>query len=226
MNERTSVLIGVPYYKEMNLQSVAQIMAWKDREDEFNMDFRFCCTKGHPIGFNREILASHFMKTGAEWMISFDTDVVPCKDFPLMIREAEELGQKLVSGAVLIWRRGQKELVVNFRDPSEDNAKKILTAFSDQECIPVDHFGTGCYIVHRDVFLGSERPWYQDVYSYPEDKTQRPEKLLGEDYYFTYHCKQAGFQPWFNPKYKNIHHVTVPLDFGEEAKQQSTEEKG
>ena len=60
---------------------------------------------------------------------------------------------------------------------------------------PVDAFGTGCYIVHRDVFEALPKPWYKDVFS--EDGM---EKIMGEDIFFTTNAREAGFQPYYDTR--------------------------
>lgn len=166
MNETAQVCIGLPSYKQTNPQTAFSIMAQLDRTKtalllQFGDAF---------IVHARNRIADRFLKTGAEWLLTVDDDMIlPCgkaewfndaTKFNLPKEFAERrviprlLSHKKTLVGALYYSRWESLRPV-YNDGATDAA--WLKAAPRDACKPTKWVGTGCLMVHRSVFLDIEK---------------------------------------------------------------------
>lgn len=82
------------------------------------------------------------------------------------------------------------------------------------EPMKVHAVGFGFVAVKQGVFESISRPWFQSVsikQIHPETGEEYDFPLLGEDYSWCERAHRAGFDVWFDPTIKVIHHKTMQL---------------
>jgi len=70
----------------------------------------------------------------------------------------------------------------------------------------VDAQGTGALLIHKDVFKTVPYPWFAF------DKLGEEDMLMGEDYWFSWACKQAGVETWADGSVPTTHITDIPVD--------------
>lgn len=159
---------------------------------------------------SRNHLAKRFLDSGATWSLWFDSDMVfpignagayatmtgmwkvPEKFLALDTIERLLSWKKTVVGGCYWDRRGSGRLIAGGNAP-------ITTQIPHDSLFPVDFNGTGCLLVHRQVFLdisvkfpetfstervGNECGFFTNI--------QTPERMLGEDESFAKRATEAG----------------------------------
>lgn len=82
------------------------------------------------------------------------------------------------------------------------------------EPMKVQAVGFGFVAVKQGVFESIARPWFQSVsikQIHPETGEEYDFPLLGEDYSWCERAHRAGFDVWFDPTIRVIHHKTMQL---------------
>jgi hypothetical protein len=168
---------------------------------------------------SRNMLADRFMKSGFEWALWWDDDVVPPigneawsraaiqsmpKEYPapyLQINPIQRLkahNQAIIGG--LYFARKAPWTAICHRTSNNVNSFRNVPR---QEIMPVDWVGTGFLLVHRSVFEGIQAKFpelapkenavneYEKVWNYFQPSHQQ-----AEDVSFCARAKAAGFQPY------------------------------
>ena len=152
-----------------------------------------------PIDANRNALVQQFLEDEHnEWLLFIDDDMIP--KFPL-----EELfvgNKKIVSALTCVMQNGVPgPLIMKSSEPTKVNPvlfepmkeKDLKDQPQENRLIKVDGVGTGCLLIHRDVFKAIEPPWFR--FEYTRDGLIE----LSEDYYFCEKAKKAGFELFIDP---------------------------
>ena len=81
------------------------------------------------------------------------------------------------------------------------------------EPIKVEGAGFGFICIKQGVFEALERPWFQasEITHPDDDGVERTFKIMGEDLSFCHRAGQRGFEIWFDPTVRVIHHKTMRL---------------
>jgi hypothetical protein len=174
------------------------------------------------IANSRDRLADDFLKTGAQWALMIDDDMIPTLGRPDFIRNfigatpeevpdavlavhvvkrlmesAGKLNAKLI-GATYFGRR--KYSPAMFKEGIDnpgayDKAKKV-----SGDVLATEWVATGCMLIHRDVFLGIQRACPElaptptcPTWNFFQEGRGQDE---GEDVMFCRRAKQAGFQAY------------------------------
>lgn len=167
---KTRVLIALPWYKSVSPVTAFSVMGLIDRS-------RVGILLHHGDAFvihTRNKVGDYFLRSEFEWMLTLDDDVV-CPfgnakwfnsytgfNFPEKFAGMHTLNRLLSHGKKLVgavyWGRhanGKAMYCEGMNDPQE--------AATVRKMVPVDHIkptrwvGTGCMLIHRDVFLDIEK---------------------------------------------------------------------
>jgi hypothetical protein len=168
------------------------------------------------ISNTRNRLAAEFLESGAKWAFWMDDDMIPTigradfirkfigatpnevPDSVLNVHVVERLmasGAKLIGGCYFGRRQHSPAM---FKEGIDNAAAYQKAKKVSGEVLPTEWVGTGCLLVHRDVFLGiqtahpelapaGDRPFW-DFFREGQGQSE------GEDVMFCRRAKKAGFQ--------------------------------
>lgn len=149
----------------------------------------------------REKEAERFLKLGAEWLFTCDSDqTIPVEAFAYFIDWAE---QKVSPQADIY--------VIDAPSKGLDDSNVFYHPDGS-----LAHFTISCCLIHKSVFERLERPWFSSKWMYREagKKDGRiiwdvQEKMyddnINEDVYFSRKCLEAGIRVEVIPKIKSRH---------------------
>lgn len=207
--------ICFPCYKETNYVTAAVLVSLALDYGRERIRFEFC--GGDAMIYNtRNKLAHQFMQTGSEWSLWLDSDMIPPIGRAAFIQthvgsDAETIDEDLLNrhfaqrlmghnqkliGACYFGRRSVAPPMFNegMRDHEAINAARRY----NDEVRETHWVGTGCLLIHRDVFLDIQKKFPALG---PNADSQfwnyfLPEKNMGEDVAFCKRAKEAGHQPF------------------------------
>jgi hypothetical protein len=152
-----------------------------------------------PIDANRNALVQQFLEDEHnEWLLFLDDDMIP--KFPL--EELFKGHKKIVSALTCVMQNGVPGPLIMKSSPSTIKNPILFEPFKESDIdkqdasnrlIKVDGVGTGCLLIHRDVFKAIDPPWFRFQYT-PDGLIE-----LSEDYYFCEKVKKAGFELFIDP---------------------------
>lgn len=207
------VSILMPIYLHTNGATLFSLMA--AALDCGKEGIRFDCEMGDSMVYHsRNMLADRFLQTGATWSLWLDSDVVAPIGRPALIRKicglpdsypeaALEMhfihrllghNKKFVGATYYGRQRSGKPM---FREAIVDHeaneaARRIVDGIR-----PTSGVGTGCLLVHRDVYLAIQNkfPELAPTQDRPYWDYFLPMSGIGEDIAFCMRAKEAGMQP-------------------------------
>lgn len=155
----------------------------------------------------RNILATEFLRTDAEWAFWMDSDIVAPPDvLTRLLRVAKDKSTPFVTG-VYYQRLGMHLPVLWVKDPISKDGEVLklerkfeddnLESYRHQHMVPrrgandplrADVCGFGCVITHRSML---------EKLAYPYFKTLSGQ--CSEDFYFCVEAKKAGYKLWADP---------------------------
>jgi hypothetical protein len=146
---------------------------------------------GPNVSTGRNLLVRHFLdKSDADWLFMVDTDMVFKPD---AISRLIESGEPIVSGVYLTG--GDHPTPCMYRRCADAGPGQFMSIakWEPGELISADVVGTGCVLVHRDVFVDIEKKipnraaqWFQEV--------QMGDSLVGEDFVFFMRAEECGWK--------------------------------
>lgn len=166
--QRPRAMIGMPWYKSSNPVTAFSVMGLVDRT-------RTALLLNHGDAFvahTRNHVADNFLKSGFEWLLTIDDDmVVPFGNgnwfnaftgfnLPMKFANLHTLdrllshGKKLIGGLYKGRTVGGKYMFAEGLQNAE--VAKYLDRGPHDEIRPCRWVGTGCMLIHRDVFLDIE----------------------------------------------------------------------
>jgi len=154
----------------------------------------------HPIHIARNQAVEDFLTTQADYLFFYDSDIIL---HPMAILKLLELKVPVASGWYIA-RKNKKPAVYVYAEPEKVpryvkfppptipkyrplTIQEIVNAKYESVVYPkihVDAVGAGCLLIRRDVFQKIKKPWF---YFHPEGK-------YGEDLYFCYNARLAGYK--------------------------------
>ncbi len=147
---------------------------------------------GIPITQNRNKIVKRFLDTNADFLLTFDDDVIP------LFNPAEAVFyDKDVLGLPTRRRSGQKlEWVIYAKHPTLENKYASIDldkVKTDADLLQVDGIGTGAILIKRKVLEMVKHP-FEDLFD--EDGIRK----LGQDLNFCKKVIKAGFKIFVAPK--------------------------
>ena len=149
---------------------------------------RIATRKGYPLASNRNAIVKEFLKDlDNEWLLTFDSDIVPPRDILDMIK----YNKGIVAPIVFAFQQGVAQPLIMKR-VSRDNfmftPAKELVYDEETGLIEADGTGAGCLLIRRDVLEKIKRPWFEFL----TDKDGIA--ISGEDYQFCVKCQEKGYK--------------------------------
>jgi hypothetical protein len=218
-----NVFVGFPCYKQTNPVTawclVAMALDFGPEKIRFDMEI------GDAMIYHaRNRLAMKFLETEAEWLLFLDDDmIVPIgrSNFLMqMARLPDSYSQEAASlNTVRRLIQHRQELVGATYFARHPGGRTINSLWQDQTyleraqsfgnyCMPCDWVGTGCLLIHRNVFK-------KMMFSFPElapTSADMPWNFFqpmtdgrGEDIAFCARAREVGIQPYVDTQLQAIH---------------------
>jgi hypothetical protein len=210
------------YFKNMNKTSIhVAILTGRERhfwihpdlliacmkmpmwQQETGSQFAFSIVNGvTPVDAARNVAVKDMLKSGAEWLLQIDNDVVP----PLnVLAVLSEVGNRKIVGLPcgMESSHGMPSLNIGTRRPEgHELHREIPSGLTEVDCV-----GSGCLLVHRDVFQTLAFPWFEC-----SRKSELENAMYGgEDFGFCEKARTKGFSVWTHAGFPCSHHKTVDL---------------
>ena len=178
-------------------RSVCELLTF-DRSNGLQMfSHELAMRSGANINMARNKLVQAFLKTDATWAWFCDTDMVFKEDTLLRLTVAANAAQAKIMGALCVIVN-EKDVVPTLFIDDEDSITRAALDYPDGAVVEVAATGTGCLLIHRDVFEqmqadadGSPWCWFNDGERLSHDGERW---WLGEDVLFCLTARAAGFQ--------------------------------
>lgn len=205
------IFVGLPWYKSSNPVTTFTLvaMALDLGRDKIRFDMSIGDAK---IEHSRNRLAHKFLETDAKWLMMIDDDIIPSigrpawfrhwvqgarniSDLPLQRHVLHRLvgANKSLVGASYFGRQEGGALMCS--DPLLFARAKTY----EDAVVPVDWVGTGCMLIHRNVFADIRAKYGDslkiDVPDYDYDYFRPFDSARGEDVSFCIRAKESGNQP-------------------------------
>ena len=158
-----------------------------------------------PVVAARNAAVEEMLKMGVEWLLQIDNDTVP----PLNILGIlENIGDRKIVGFPTPMEYAPGKTAFNVAH-SVDQAGRLCEIYKS---LPdgwsnAEFVGSGCLLVHRDVFLSLSDPWFQHT----DAAVKQLRQYGGEDFNFCAKARAKGFQVWTNSTFICRHYHTVEL---------------
>jgi GT2 family glycosyltransferase len=190
------VIIGIPASEETKFKftlSLAQLCAY--RSDKYLLS-GLVYGQGCYVHENRNKIVNAFKD--ADWLLQLDTDII----FEItLIDKLLQLAENTKSRVVAGWYMNivqNKYIPLVYR--KKDN-NYIFVLPSGDSPISVDIVGTGCLMVHKEVFEKIKKdtasPWF-----YFDELNG---KTVGEDFVFCQNARNAGYNIFIDPELRVKH---------------------
>lgn len=156
-----------------------------------------------PVDAARNNAVKQMFSSGAEWLLQIDNDVVP----PLnCLALMEQIGTRKIVGlpCPIEYVAGKVALNVGMKRGQDIHELRLSLHPEWQE---VEYVGSGCLLVHRDVFAALDDPWFECSRS--AELTQR--QHTGEDFGFCEKARAKGFAIWTHAGFMCRHYKTSDL---------------
>jgi hypothetical protein len=153
-----------------------------------------------PVAAARNVAVEEMLKRGDEWLLQVDNDTVPP---PNILDIFENIGDRKIVGFPTPMEHGQGKTVFNVGHHVGEMCelyKSLPTDWSTAELV-----GSGCLLVHRDVFLSLKDPWFE------HRDVVKLRRHLNEDFYFCDKAREKGFEVWTNSNFVCRHYHTLEL---------------
>jgi hypothetical protein len=154
-----------------------------------------------PVAAARNEAAEQMLKMGVEWLLQIDNDTVPPLNILGML---ENIGDRKIVGCPTPMEYELGKTVFNVGHRVEGRTvelyKSIPDGWSKAELV-----GSGCLLVHRDVFLSLSDPWFE------HREVTKLRAHANEDFYFCDKARARGFDVWINSNFICKHYHTVEL---------------
>jgi hypothetical protein len=184
-----------------------------DREKELNLlRHELSMRSGANICRARNMLVQTFLTTDCEWAWWCDTDMVFAPEaLARLLVAAKTADTKIIGGLCVLV--GDDGLIPTLFVDDPDTVTKVSHNYPDDAVVEVAATGTGCLLVHRDVFLdiqtaagGSEWCWFTEGERIGGDGIGR---WIGEDVNFCLQARALGHQVYVDCT-THIGHVKGP----------------
>lgn len=159
-----------------------------------------------PVDFARNVAVQEMRKANAEWLLQIDNDVAPPMNVLAIL---ETIGNRKIvglpcpieyEGGLGFISTGKFSLNVATQRGNDLHELHLMTAPGWSE---VDDVGSGCLLVHRDVFAALKEPWFEC--------SRKSGYVAGEDFGFCDKARAAGFSVWTHGDFPCRHYKTVDL---------------
>lgn len=145
---------------------------------------------GMPYDVARNSVCDDLLKSGFQWLLFLDDDVIPPSD--VFARLASH-NQDIVSG--LYYRRHEPVCPVAMKIDGAGQPQWVTAWDPPNSLLEVDLVGAGCLLIHRRALEQMPRPWFEWEIGKAEDPAKpRGRTAMSEDFAFCLRAKSAGFK--------------------------------
>ena len=200
---KNTFMVGVPHMGSLRVETAKWlIMLGMANPDSVSVVFR----SQQPVDLNRNSMIHNFLKSTKEWLLFIDSDMKPMKNLISMATH----GKKIISGLTTVMQKDVPYPLIMRKAKDKETVCYSIVTVKDLDSavdgvIKVDGVGTGCLLIHREVFEKIEPPWFK----FEMDKNG--EALLSEDYYFSEKATANGFDMFVDCNQQVGHLKTVNL---------------
>ena len=159
-----------------------------------------------PVDSARNVAVQEMLKAKAEWLLQIDNDVAPPMNVLAIL---ENIGNRKIvglpcpiefDGGPSFISTGKFALNIATKRGEDLHELHLRTASGWTE---MDNVGSGCMLVHRDVFESLKEPWFEC--------SRKSGYTYGEDFGFCDKARAAGFSVWTHGGFPCRHYKTVDL---------------
>lgn len=167
---------------------------------KYNLYIRYCSEK--PIENNRNKIVLDFIKSGYDYLLMIDDDIVPSQKY----LEILDHDKDIVSGVCFAFRQGGVVPLILRWNGKDWN---VMNVNGFEGVIEVEAMGTGAMAIHKRVFENKEmcRHPFESIWNH------EGERIRGLDLEFCKKAKEQGFGVWCDLKQVCSH--IVPIDLKE-----------
>ncbi|MFL6313713.1 MAG: hypothetical protein ACJ71W_16570 [Terriglobales bacterium] len=156
-----------------------------------------------PVAAARNHAVENMLNMGIEWLLQIDNDTVPP---PNLLQVLDHVGDRKIVGFPTPMEYEDGKTCFNLGKIVGSNSSEL------QKSIPagwskVDAVGSGCLLVHRDVFRALSDPWFE----HSAEQVKKMRIYAGEDFHFCEKAREKGFEVWINSDFICRHYHTVDL---------------
>lgn len=185
------ILISIPTYdRRVDVDIVSGLLHLERAKIDFDLHFPISSL----LARNRNLSVHECLTGGYDYLFFWDSDVGLEDGFmKKMLETAYKQGAKIVCGAYKKKDDSGKYVL------GMSNEKTYENLMSLKEPREVDAGGTGCMLIHRDVLMSLEDPWFtvvdgQNMFTMPED------------FEFCRKAKLKGFKIYADPRFNTRHY--------------------
>jgi hypothetical protein len=152
-----------------------------------------------PTVSNRNIIARDFLDSGADFLLTLDSDTVPTKNPLDLIKHDVDI----VGGVYPAWKDDTYVWLACWLD--KDGSYKQYPIRQRDGIQEVDALGTGCMCIKREVLQKISMPFIDKIREGVGDRE------LGHDLYFCKRAKELGFEVYADWDMVCDHTKEMPL---------------
>lgn len=179
------IYIGIPaYQRKVDIGIVGSIFTLGH---DVQLDFADCSI----ITQARNALVSRFLKSSAEWLLFWDSDIVPSPFIDHFLETSNSLKAGIVSAPCRI--KGEARL--NCGTVQNGKVENFTEVNGPQL---VDVAGSGLMLIARGVCEAIEAPWFEFI--------QHADSVLGEDFNFCLKAREKGIRVAIDSRVKTMHY--------------------
>lgn len=194
--ERISVVVAIPHTGYIIGGLETKLAHWIM---ERNYDVKQMLSSVKPTVANRNIIARDFLDSGADYLLTIDSDTVPTKN-PL---DLIEHNVDIVGGVYPAWKDDHYVWLACYLD--KDGSYKQYPKRQRDGLQEVDALGTGCMCIKREVLKKIPMPFIDKIREGVGDRE------LGHDLYFCKRAKELGFKVYADWNMVCDHVKEIPL---------------
>jgi hypothetical protein len=154
-----------------------------------------------PVAAARNEAVEKMLQLGVEWLLQIDNDTVaPLNILGLL----ENIGDRKIVGCPTPMEYERGKTVFNVGHRVEGGKVELYRSVPDGWST-AELVGSGCLLVHRDVFLSLCDPWFE------HRNVIKDRAHANEDFHFCEKAREKGFQVWINSSFICRHYHTVEL---------------
>jgi hypothetical protein len=177
--KRISVVLAIPHTGWITAGLETKIAHWIMESD---YDVRQMLSSVKPTVSNRNIIAKTFLDSGADFLLTIDSDTVPTKNPLDLVKHNVDI----VGGVYPAWKNDNYLWLACWLD--KDGSYKQYLKAQRQGLKEVDALGTGCMCIKREVIQNISMPFVDKIREGVGDRE------LGHDLYFCKRAKELGYK--------------------------------
>lgn len=186
------VLIAVPHMGNIRAELAEFLLSLNN----YGHEVKIFLSWGRPISHNRNQIVKVFIESGFDYLLQIDSDISPPKNIIEMVNNNLKICSADIASAkgTEILRLGLEKSGIGFKT-KQDWKEGINT---------VDACGTGCILIHKEVFGKLKKPYFEDRF------TEEGLLAMGEDFNFCEKAKESGYDIHYDTRFKCYHYQIVP----------------